>query len=973
MKKKLFFISILIISINFSVFSTIYSRPRKVSVLQTKYFDYIFPNGAEQTAYYLAKNGDYLFEEAANYFGLEKAFRIPVAISLDSEVLSGYYTSNPYNRITIFQAPAKADNINTDNTLLYIFNKAITEAVASSVKNKFWQFASDFLGMDALQPVALLNIPATFIDGVLEAYVDSNNEGIINDGFSLQILSQAKRENHFPSWIDATGGKDNYPTEISKISYAAFSAYIQQRWGLDKFKDFWKACGSVTYFTLTPGVFKKIYKISLKQAWNDFEESIPITETKDFGTNIFKDNTENQYSNIIKSNDNIIFYDSLKNNIYKLQNNKKTKLLIATNISNLSSSNDGRYLALSYITNKKNKYLSSNTTQIFDMERKFFLYGYLSIFNATFFDEKIDKIAIAGFEINNNQTQLKIYSFDNEVSLSDSLTISLPEGIQTESIVPLGIGKLLCIYYYKNNCILQTIDIDRQSSSYSKFPVKAKKFKIGYLQENKKIISFTYTDNKKYSLSKFGYFLINDDKSIGDIFLQKEEISGGIHDSCIINDEVFFSSHLSKHNELKVGRISDLTFYNCKISDIPEIKSDISYKEIPEKVNNNSDLTSKKNNEKSLGEFKIKKYRPLNYLFKGSWFPFFPISSFDFTKTYLSPGLGATYYTSSDPLETLTGGISFCAGFIDTKQKTFSFDNNYALAGTINTRIFPFDMSLNGIWTFDKNGKYDLKTIIGFSWNQFLGMSFHKLSLGLKGMWSCSTTYMDYKTNTIIELNNWPNIKDAYNTLSSFFSINYENYHQSGKSTFEQRGIEINTSLINIYDSQKQSNEDDKNVKGLQLTASISLGLKIPFIIPIFSLDDWVVCMPLSLYTKWYGENGTSSESYIETLLAGYEIQKGIPGINLYLNRFGIKLGYDIKTSYDQISLSNTDLRNFKNFLNVLKNSEIDDYFYINLELGLTPAIGKFSDSINITAGVQFQMNVRDAKGKIAALFNMNL
>ena len=47
------------------LYAAIYSRPRRVFVIQTEYFEYIFPRGAEQTACYLAKNGDALFEKAA--------------------------------------------------------------------------------------------------------------------------------------------------------------------------------------------------------------------------------------------------------------------------------------------------------------------------------------------------------------------------------------------------------------------------------------------------------------------------------------------------------------------------------------------------------------------------------------------------------------------------------------------------------------------------------------------------------------------------------------------------------------------------------------------------------------------------------------------------------------------------------------------------------------------------------------------
>ena len=234
------------------LYAAIYSRPRRVFVIQTEYFEYIFPRGAEQTACYLAKNGDALFEKAAEQFSLQKTFRIPVAISLDSDVLSVSYTATPYNRITVFQAPGEAQNCTTDDALLSAFAKSITEAVASSVRSPFWQFASDLLGMDALQPAALLNIPAAFMDGIINAAVYSDGGGIMKDSFSLELLSRAKKEGCFPTWNDASGAKDTYPVQISQTACSAFAAYIQQRWGMELFAEFWKQCGSVQFFKLTP-------------------------------------------------------------------------------------------------------------------------------------------------------------------------------------------------------------------------------------------------------------------------------------------------------------------------------------------------------------------------------------------------------------------------------------------------------------------------------------------------------------------------------------------------------------------------------------------------------------------------------------------------------------------------------------------------------------------------------------------------
>ena len=73
---------------------------------------------------------------------------------------------------------------------------------------------------DAIQPVTLLNIPTNFMIGVCEIFANDNTSQnqLINDKFSLQLLSQAKADNNFPTWIDATGAADIFQNKtISKV------------------------------------------------------------------------------------------------------------------------------------------------------------------------------------------------------------------------------------------------------------------------------------------------------------------------------------------------------------------------------------------------------------------------------------------------------------------------------------------------------------------------------------------------------------------------------------------------------------------------------------------------------------------------------------------------------------------------------------------------------------------------------------
>ena len=126
---------------------------------------------------------------------------MPVVITKDSADFYTEYTPAPYNRIIVYDGIPSWNNTHKDK-IIHSFNTAIIKAVASSKKDKFWQFISSFTANDAIQPTALLNIPTNFMNGVSETFANSmetNGNKLITDTFALQLLSQAKADNTFPT------------------------------------------------------------------------------------------------------------------------------------------------------------------------------------------------------------------------------------------------------------------------------------------------------------------------------------------------------------------------------------------------------------------------------------------------------------------------------------------------------------------------------------------------------------------------------------------------------------------------------------------------------------------------------------------------------------------------------------------------------------------------------------------------------
>ena len=958
-RKRLFVFLILSLVFQESVFSNIFNRPRTIKVLSTKYFDFLFPKGSEKTAAYLSKDADRFFEEASNSVSLQKPFRLPVAITFDSDSLSVEYTSEPYNRITIYAAPSTQENRHQKDALKDSFNEAVTKAVFSSKRSKFWQFASDFTGMDSLQPAALLNIPSTFMDGAVNASVYKNG-GIIKDGFSLSMLSEAKSEGRFPSWLDSVGARDIYPESISKIALSAFAAYIQSRFGLEKYGQFFEEAGKVRFFKVTAGIFKEVYGKSINEVWKDFEDSIPTTEKEVPGKPIFKDEAESLYTFLISSEKGLIYYDPSHAEVSRLSklNNIdiKERLFAASDVTSLSCSDDKKKLAVSYKSSKTNRNLSKYQTALYSLEKRMFMGQRYEMTYGTAMQYSLDTEAVAGFHADGIKAELKIYPMEFEFHKNELYSRELPNSVHMAGLIPAGIGKLLCIYYFEGECILHFMDIFYGSEKFFTLPYTALNFK----KETEDSISFTFTNEGSYKSGRRGIINLNEDGSPKSVKVQKEDFKGGLYDSVMQNGKLFFSSHKGERQELRLTE-EDVLY-----------KDEELLKERSRPESSDWDDTGAKIVNGTLNGYRISKYNILKYSLKGSWLPFFPISKIDFTKTQLSPGLGASYVTNRDPLENFFGTLSFCAGFVDITQKTFTLEKGYTLAGFFNTTVFPFDIALGGLWKFNDNGSYDIQALLGTEWNSIIGFSHNKLSFGIKGMWNASTTYYNWDKDSVTEMTGWPSVDKAYNTLSANFSMNYSNVRQWGFSSFEKIGISTSASFITIFDPQKAEKDANRN-KTTQLTFAFDFGFNIPFILPVFALDNWVVCMPLEFRTEWYGKGNTSSETYAEILLAGYEVQKGIPWLNVFVQRVGIKAGYDINLKYNMLKTEAPDIRNLWGFVNVIKKSEVNDFFYLNIEANLSPAVGKFSSSAKITAGLQFQMHYRKHTGNVKAILNMNI
>lgn len=978
--------------------------------MATEHFDFIFPMDMKAVAEDFIKSADETFREVAEGFDLQpmkRKMRIPCAITGDSTQSKVTYTSNPYNRIVVFFAPG-GDGSKVDDALKSKFRRAVTEAVASSVRTPFWQSVVNAFSMDTLQPVALLNIPSAFLEGAVDKAVydfDRATSGaeVLTDTDMLSILMEAKSEGAIPSYRDATGARDIYPYNLSAITYEAWTAYIQARWGMKLFLDYWKMSGGLSYFRFQRGIFKKVYGISLRQGWNDFKSAIPESTYDTFGERINFHDDESTYKLLVSneslftsnnSPSGLVYYDDARHGIYSVSPIKSKKSITkwrrkllswAAEVEGISCATiEGDSLAaISYMTKKSNAQLSVDKTLILNTKTGKYIGGRVSLKKSAIvaqpFGSSGGAAILAGFNMEGDKATLSIHDlkFNKKGRVTGAkkkarYSYPLPKDSIPVAVVPLGAGRLLAIYYYKHKSVFMTVNLNSMSATHDVLALNASDFKLGNIL-GERVVTFSYLPASNYNpmeyhrardafpVRRVGYY------KEGEVFLSEEDFRGGLYDPVLSGEKVYYSYHKTFREELRVGEIGALHFKKS-----PVIEREGGVKSSQNLFTLESGAAMRAENfysesEKPFG--RVHNYNPLRYMKKIAITPFFPIVEFGTGDWETAVGLGFSAQTSRDMLDLLDFQLAFSWGYVDYDDEDRPiYNTNWVTAFIINSSYLPVDMSLGILFQFSNEGSYKLETAFSTAYNVFCGMKIHKLVLSTRLLWTSTTEYFLYDEMRVKDYTGFPNPIYMYNTLKYCAAIKYNNYHQSGRSAFEERGFSLGATFINIVDPQKEKKvEDYKN----QLTMMLEAGVKIPFILPIFKTGDLILSLPTSFEVQFYGEEKSALKYTSETLIFGYECQHAIPGLPLYIERLGLFFGYESNVDNNRLINVATDFKKIETFLQIFHESDYEDHFFIKLTATLSPNIGKFVDK-RVTAGVLFTFDVHTGSFGAQAVFETN-
>ena len=268
MKKKVLFLLFVLVLTPHTIAESLYT-------IHTEHFDFIYPESSEETALILSENAESLYTKAVTLLQTDIDLFIPVYITPYMQRLNAYYTAFPYNRIVFNDTPPHSHDLAVFNqTKLSVFYHELVHAITMNMKNGFWSFLSAVFG-DVYSPSYLYTSTLSFIEGATVSFESMDGDGRLNNGDSMAYLVQAKLEDCFPSWKDASGPRDIFPnTQYAYLFGGAFNSYIQKKYGMEKYSELWRLCGSGGGFfdPIIDASFKTVYGVSLEEEWNAFAE-----------------------------------------------------------------------------------------------------------------------------------------------------------------------------------------------------------------------------------------------------------------------------------------------------------------------------------------------------------------------------------------------------------------------------------------------------------------------------------------------------------------------------------------------------------------------------------------------------------------------------------------------------------------------------------------------------------------------------
>ena len=923
MKKSIAFLFLLVtiaascLSSAFAAGGALSDASSPLHVIRTEYFDIIFPEECRATAEKIEAVCDDYYLEITALLETDAYQRFPVTITHSVELLNAYYAAIPYNRIVLYDTLPETSLDMYEDTIQSIFYHELTHAVTYNMKAKSLRKLS-FIS-DSMNP-AWLSLTSFWAEGATVSLESKGRGGRLNDPFSTQLVNQSLIEDKFPGWRDVTGARDTYPGGNDAYIFGAmFSAYLQDTYGMSKYADFWKKAGSSLTVSFVAGVFKKTYGMSVGDAWDEFEKTLPLPTVQKLKSalsdkksrvetfDVFVDETHGETK--------IAYFDSAASSLRlvtldadgKIKKNKK--LLAITGIHRIAFSPDGTSLALSRLIDKKNyKFVTAEYNL---KKKKFTQHKTTGRWNA-YYTTASDGSA--------RFSEIPIYPD----KVSDAERTYFYGG---EEIVysPIGIDEHLNAAIIKNGLSwsLRLFDDSHVLGDYSFSAITAQdgasrnlivhNLHAALVTQDSLWLSFTWAELGQGGkmLSRAGMVKIDRASQNATAFLQKENAFAGLTDA--VPSHAFISA-------LDGGTAFDaeqLVFYaiSANYEENPLLRIQFEPGDFESVALSLSEVApfDEKKPAVSTAHAELS-YNPFRYYKNGIFVPIFgalPVYNHELTPDS-NLGLGFSF-VSTNPW----GDRQFFASL--GYNPIWNLYGAYISVGT-NPLI---DIGASG----DDRFQYKLSASCVFEDDAFM-QTLESISL-TDILWRGKVSYFALGTQglflygkQIIDDDLGKDRDESVGTSADgIVFAQFSNIHKIAPDVYDSAGYLLQPFVLTSYRDTEHMSEDDT-----YLNAGVTAQLRFPIIVPFI--------FTASLFpTNEYAASGS-----VQAILAHFEIHKGIPALSLFMQRVVISASYSGKLAYEHGDF--WDIKRTRDILGDARLSDYSDEFRLAGDLYISPNTG---------------------------------
>ena len=964
-----------------------FSGERKLRVVKTQWFDIIYPERCEASAAILFAKADSVYEEVTAQYGLTPAFRMPVIITPAVEQFNAFWTAVPYNHIAIYDtgASGSSDLAVFSETLLSTFRHELTHAVTYNMKNGFWRAMGKVFG-DEFAP-GMVTVTTGMAEGATVTSESAAGEGRLNDEYAKHYVKQAKIEGKFPSYHDVSGASDVSPSGSPYYFTGAFHGWLQEKYGLSAYADFWYRVVNGKSLTIA-GAFKKSFGIKLSTAWKQFMadydvpqiEANPVRagQAQDFFEPALADysrlnNAGSLYGSLSAAGSKLIWTDRFGGRVFLREadlqgvnedssHNPLPVLFSLRGLTTARLSTDGRFIAASYMsessptvsarvkiydlknhsfyTVKETGFKSAaiavtqnaggNTGNYYLIAQKYFSQVYsIAVYKISLNKEGLIKGTEPFAEVRLG-TETNPYAF---TPLQDGTFAWLKKERMSYSLCISALdGTLLKSYDFPDGMVVRSLSAWGGAAAAEIPEGSATSDSVFY---------FSYA--QKDTLPRLGRVELGSGGA--KLSLSSEDISGGVFEPVFWNGKLVYIGEFYRQNRLLCLAGGDLGDAGS-LTRVDDISGEIKSLTQGDVDGDSGELAPQ------LPSLNSKPYNPFSYLNRGI---LVPLSMYK--PDYIGPNaaetselysylLGITYITAQPWTSGITDVYTLTSGW-DFETETAGVSLKIS-TGT-ETPLFQTQTEIKS--EFNRDGWKQGGGIFTFS---------STMATGNKSKLTLSNT-----TKALI------GSQDIYHYyIEDIVSLTWSNIMKAGPGRFENKGVAFSISYGGRRDAPFEADSDPY----ADLSAlSAAVRFCIPRLLPFESAYGFTYNIPLNLgfkilptssiygyasfgkeYSKGSGKNAKDHlgrvvfDAFLDLLAFSMDVQKAIPGITaVYLNDFYISTGYAATGTAGSATFGGFQTAKLGEYFKAVADGRgyYLDSVYVKTAVELTPNIGIFAST----------------------------